>query len=36
MEKSESGAPIYRYTESNRNDFELATGGDHIAYSRSI
>ncbi|WP_379953053.1 suppressor of fused domain protein [Dokdonia sp. R78006] len=30
MEKSESGAPIYRYTESSRNDFELATGGDHI------
>ena len=36
MEKPESGAPIYRYTESNRNDFELATGGDHIAYSRSL
>ncbi len=30
MEKSESGAPIYRYTASKKNDFEIATGGNSI------
>lgn len=30
MEESESGAPIYRYDEKNRKEFELAHGGDHI------
>ncbi len=30
MEKSKSGAPIYRYDESDRNEFEIAFGGPSI------
>jgi len=34
--KSESGAPIYRHTESNKNDFEIATGVESIQENAEV